>query len=69
MGLGLILDDLCVFVGVVVVWLAKGTKYSLMDKLNEVKPFDFFRRLEGIIGLATLIALSGVCWLAVRFSR
>jgi hypothetical protein len=65
--MGLFLDDLCVFVGVVVVWLAKGCKYKLWQKLKEVEPFDFFRRREGIIGLTTIIAFVCCCALVVHF--
>ena len=61
--MGFILDDLCVYIGVIVVWFAKGRKGSLWDKLGEVKGFDFFRRIEGVIGLVTIIAT--VCFLAV----
>ena len=65
--MGLILDDLCVYVGVVVVWLAKGCKYGLWEKLKEVETFDFFRRCEGIIGLATIIAIVCLCALVAHF--
>ena len=61
--MGFILDDLCVYIGVIAVWFAKGRKGSLWDKMREVKAFDFFRRIEGVIGLATIIAT--VCFLAV----
>ena len=67
MGLGMILDDVCVYIGVIVVWMVKGGKYSLCDKLSEVKAFDFLRRREGIIGLATIIAISGLCGLFMHF--
>jgi hypothetical protein len=65
--MGLILDDLCVYVGVVVVWLAKGCKHDLWEKLKEVETFDFFQRREGIVGLATIIAIVCLCALAVHF--
>jgi hypothetical protein len=67
MGLGLILDDLCVFIGVIVVWFAKGCKYGLWEKLKEVKAGDFWSRHEGIIGLATILVFVGLIWIFVRF--
>ena len=68
MGLGLIIDDLCVYIGVIVLWTVKGGKYSLLDKLHEVKPLDFFRRIEGIIGLATIIIILGLLYILHRFA-
>lgn len=65
--MGLIADDICVFVGVVVVWLAKGCSYGLWERLKEVEAGDFWRRSEGMIGLATLAALFGGIWAAVHF--
>jgi hypothetical protein len=62
MGLGLIIDDLCVFIGVVVVWIARRCKYSLWEKLKGVKGGDFWCRSEGIIGLATILALGVTVW-------
>ena len=67
MGLGLILDDLCVFMGVIVVWFAKGCKYSLWQELKTVKAGDFWSRREGIIGLATFLAIVGLIWALIHF--
>lgn len=65
MGLGLILDDLCVFV----VWFAKGCQYRLWEELKEVKVGDFWRRREGIIGLATILVIVGLIWAFIHFSK
>jgi hypothetical protein len=69
MGLGLILDDLCVFIGVIVIWFLNGCKYSLKQKLNEVKPLDFFHRREGIIGLATIFGIAGLIWIFCHYLK
>lgn len=57
MGLGLILDDLCVFVGVAILWLLRGCRYSLWQEMKTVKAGDFWSRREGIIGLVALVAM------------
>jgi hypothetical protein len=67
--MGFILDDLCVFIGVIVIWFAKGCKYSLWKELKTVKTLDFFRRREGIIGLATILVIGGLVWGFVHFSK
>jgi hypothetical protein len=69
MGLGLILDDICVFIGVAVMWLAKGCKYSLWKKLKKVKAGDFWSHREGIIGLATIFAIVGLIWGFIHFLK
>jgi len=60
---GLFLDNVCVAVGVITLWLAKGRSYSLereLPKINEgVGPRSNW--LEGIIGLAVLL----VIWVVV----
>jgi len=69
MGLGLIFDDLCVFVGVIVVWVVKGCEYSLRQKLREIKFGDFWCRREGVIGLATILILGVVIWITYHFLK
>jgi hypothetical protein len=66
MGLGLIFNDLCVFIGVIVIWFANGCKYNLRQELKEVKPLDFWHRREGIIGLATILTIGGLIWAFVH---
>lgn len=71
MGLGLILDDVCVFVGLVVVWLAKGGKGSRAKELGTFKLGGLYsgRLQEGMIGFGTLAAAGGLVWAAVHFRR
>jgi hypothetical protein len=66
MGFGFILDDLRVFIGVIVVWFARGCKYGLWRELKTIKAGDFFRRREGIIGLATILVVVGLVWASLR---
>ena len=49
-----IIDDLCVFIGVFTLWILRGFKYNIWTELNKVKPLDFFRRGEGLLGLFVL---------------
>jgi hypothetical protein len=69
MLLGWFFDDLCVLIGVIVIWFARGCKYSLKQELKEVKTFDFWNRCEGIIGLATILVIGGLVWGCVHFLR
>ena len=64
--MGLILDDLCVFIGVIVIWFAKGCKYSLWQELQQVKPLDFFHRIEGVVGLAAVPVIGLFVWAFLR---
>ena len=66
MGLGLIIDDLCVFIGVGIIWLSRGCRYSLWRELKTVKAGDFWRRAEGIIGLIFTALIVGIVWLIVK---
>jgi hypothetical protein len=67
MGLGLIFDDLCVMFGVVVVWLFKGCKYSVWKELKTIKPLDFIRRPEGMIGFVAFAVIGCAIWAGVHF--
>ena len=64
---GLFLDNVCVAVGVIALWLTKGRSYSLegeLPKINEgVGPHSNW--LEGIIGLVVLLVIWVVVALAV----
>ena len=69
MGLGLILDDLCVFIGMVVVWFAKGRKGDLRQELSTFKFGGLYtgRLTEGIVGFGTLVVIAGLIWAGVHF--
>jgi hypothetical protein len=54
------LNHICVIVGVIVYWLLRGCQYDLGQELREIEPLDFFRRPEGAVGLATLLAIAGI---------
>jgi hypothetical protein len=62
MGLGLILDSLCVVIGVIVLWMVEGCRADLKQGLRAIKAGDFYRRPEGIIGLVTVVAIAGLIW-------
>ena len=64
---GLFLDNVCVAVGVITLWLARGRGYSLereLPKINEgIGSRSNWR--EGIIGLAVLVIIWIIVALAV----
>jgi hypothetical protein len=62
-----IVDDICVVFGVIVVWLAKGCKHSLKEEINGIEVGDFWRRREGILGLATFGAIGGLYYVVCTF--
>jgi hypothetical protein len=66
MGLGLIIDDLCVFIGVGVLWAARGCRYSLWQELKKVEAGDFWRRKDGVIGLVFTASIVAAGWLILR---
>lgn len=65
--MGLIIDDLCVFIGVGVLWISRGCKYSLWRELKTVEAGDFWRRKDGIIGLVFTASFVGLGWLIVKY--
>ena len=64
---GMFLDNVCVGVGVITLWLAQGRSYSLKQELPKINEGVGLRsnRLEGIIGLAVLLVIWVVVALAV----
>jgi hypothetical protein len=60
-------DVIFVYIGVAFVWLLKGCKYSLSQELKRVRHDDFFRRREGLIGLAIILAIGAVFWTLNHF--
>lgn len=67
MGFGFIIDDFCVYLGVIVVWLGRGCNYNLWHELKSVEVGEFFSRREGVIGLVSLIATVGIAWIIVKW--
>ncbi|MBS0631792.1 MAG: hypothetical protein JSS11_07745 [Verrucomicrobia bacterium] len=63
-GMGLIFDDICVFVGMIVVWCMKGRKGSLKQELGTFRFGGLYsgRWREGIIGFATFLIIIGLIW-------
>ena len=72
---GWILDDVCVGIGCVVLWLWRGRPYDLPDewrRLRNLRARDVWRwkngkAREGLTGLVTLLILGILAWLYHRW--
>ena len=57
---GLVFDNVCVLVGVIVLWLAKGCSYSLEGLLQKKTREGVSRRsnwLEAIVGFVVILVV------------
>ncbi len=61
MGLGLILDNICVAIGIVILWLIKGCSYSLDQETHKIAEgvCSGSNWLEFGIGLSVLVIILG----------
>jgi|GEM_PF-5028933 len=64
MGLGLFLDNICIFIGTFVVWLYKGGTANLLEEYNKKKQLLWFSKeaMLGLVVLSGIIGLIWVCW-------
>ena len=61
-----IIGEVCVIMGIIVVWLFRGCKGDLDFETTGFEPGQFFKRREGVIGLVAILAIVGLCWLTHR---
>jgi hypothetical protein len=52
-------DFVFLYIGIFVVWLLRGCKYSLGEEMRKVGRQDFSRRPEGVIGLVLFLLFVG----------
>ena len=64
--MGFFLDDICVVIGIAVLWIARGCKYNLWKEMKTVNIGDFFLRREGFIGLASLFVMIGLILIFIK---
>jgi len=65
--MGGFLDELCVFVGVIIIWFANGCKYSLSKAVKKAPYGTWFCSGEAIIGLVTILVIIGVLTALIHF--
>jgi hypothetical protein len=64
MGLGLIFDNLCVALGVLVLWALKGSSYDIKREMRRVGEGGFGDNWpEALVGLLTFLIVGGLFWL------
>jgi hypothetical protein len=55
MFVGMFLDNLCVFIGIIVIWLVRGCSYNIDHEVHKIHKGAFPHWREALVGLITIL--------------